>query len=231
MKDRKDSKGTIDYRTPYHWEAMGVSREAQLRRLRFAGKYIKPGDIVLDIGCGDGFLTDALSVSCDKVVGVDTSVTGILLALSRVDKAKVELVLGSANELPFKENTFDVVTLFEVIEHVSAERARRVIEEISVVLKQGGKLIVTTPNSRNLLNRVLRQRMTSEKHEKEYSQAELLNLLRDFKPIELSGIYLPLPPFTLLCKSRYRFIWQTLFPLGEWFSKLARFIVYCGMKE
>jgi 2-polyprenyl-3-methyl-5-hydroxy-6-metoxy-1,4-benzoquinol methylase len=231
MSSRKDSKGTIDYVTPYHWEAIGVSREVQKRRLYFAAKYIKSGDFVLDIGCGDGFLTDALSTSCEKVVGMDTSVTGISLAKSRVDNAKVELAIGSARGLPFKSETFDVVTLFEVIEHISAEQVRRVIQEISRVLKQKGKIVVTTPNLHNLENRIFRKRMTSEKHEKEYGRAELLNLLDDFSQIELIGIYLPLPPFTLLCKSRYRFIWKMLFPLGELFPNLARFIAYCGMKK
>lgn len=231
MSNIEKSKGTIDYKTPYHWEAQGVSREIQLRRLQFARKYIKPKDFVLDIGCGDGFLTNALSELGERIVGIDTSVTGISLAQSRVDKASVELAVGSASVLPFKENTFDVVTLFEVIEHISAEQARSAIEEISRVLREKGKLIITTPNSHNLHNRILRRRLTSQKHEKEYRQAELLQLLSGFEQVEISGIYLPLPPFTLLCKSRYRFIWQILFPLGKWLPKLARFIAYCGWKK
>ena len=231
MNNREKSKGTIDYKTPYHWEAQGVSREIQLRRLQFARKYIKPGDSVLDIGCGDGFLTNALSELGKRIVGIDTSVTGVSLAQSRVDNASVELAVGSASDLPFKENTFDVVTLFEVIEHISTGQAENAIGEINRVLREKGKLILTTPNSHNLLNRILHRRLTSQKHEKEYSQTELLQLLKDFKQVEISGIYLPLPPFTLLSKSRYRFIWQILFPLGRWFPKLARFIAYCGMKK
>jgi hypothetical protein len=99
------------------------------------------------------------------------------------------------------------------------------------VLREKGKLILTTPNSRNLLNRILHRPLTSQKHEKEYSLTELLQLLKDFKQVEISGIYLPLSPLTLLSKSRYRFIWQILFPLGRWFPKLARFIAYYGIKK
>ena len=231
MNNREKRKGTIDYKTPYHWQAEGVSREIQLRRLQFAGKYIKPKDFVLDIGCGDGFLTNALSGLCERVIGIDTSATGISLAYAMADATNVNFAAGSINSLPFKENTFDVVTLFEVIEHISTGQAGNAIGEISRVLREEGKLILTTPNSRNLLNRILHRPLTSQKHEKEYSQTELLQLLNDFKQVEISGIYLPLPPFTLLSKSRYRFIWQILFPLGGWFPKLARFIAYCGRKK
>jgi len=98
-------------------------------------------------------------------------------------------------------------------------------------LKKGGVLIVTTPNSRNLENIIFHRKMVSKKHEREYSQEELLYLLDDFEKIELSGIYFPLPPLTLLYKPRYRFLWQMLFPLARWFPNLARFIIYCGWKK
>jgi len=228
---RKQQKGTIEYRTPYHWEARGVSRQIQIRRARFAQKYIKASDHVLDIGCGDGFLTNAISAFCQRVIGIDNSLTGISLARDRVDNAKVALLISSASNLPFKDDTFDIITLFEVIEHIPAESVKNTVEEIKRVLKDGGKIIVTTPNSRNLQNIICRRRMVSTKHEKEYSQAELLRLLSDFEKIELSGIYLPLFPFTLLSKPRYRFIWQILFFLARYFPKFDRFITYCGRKK
>ena len=76
----------------------------------------RPGHNVLDIGCGDGFLTNALSGLCGRVVGIDTSATGISLAHAMADAPNVDFAAGSVDSLPFKENTFDVVTLFEVIE-------------------------------------------------------------------------------------------------------------------
>lgn len=229
--NREKIKGTIEYQVPYHWKVGGVSREIQRRRLRFARKYITPRDSVLDIGCGDGFLTSALADYCEHVVGVDSSRSGISLACSLVDAANADFALGSVDNLPFRENSFDAVTLFEVIEHISVGSVEKALTDITRVLKKDGVLIVTTPNPRNLQNIVFGRRMVSEKHEKEYRQAELLYLLAGFEKIELSGIYFPLPPLTLLYKPRYRFLWQILFPLAGWFPKLARFIVYCGRKK
>ena len=99
MNNREKRKGTIDYKTPYHWQAEGVSREIQLRRLQFAGKYIKPKDFALDIGCGDGFLTNALSGLCERVIGIDTSATGISLADAMADATNVNFAAGSINSL------------------------------------------------------------------------------------------------------------------------------------
>lgn len=227
----KRVKGTIDYHTPYHWEAKGVTREMQMQRLRFAQKYIEKGDSVLDIGCGDGFLTNALSSTCKKVTGIDTSLTGISLSRKIIDNAKVYLACGSASNLPFKGSAFDVVTLIEVIEHIPVASLKDTIKEISRVLKDGGMFIVTTPNPHNLRNRIFHKNMVSTKHEKEYYQEELLELFKDFVKVELSGIYLPLPPLSLLCKSCYRFIWQILFPLARYYPGLALFTAYCGRKK
>lgn len=231
LKNIKQVKGTIDYQTPYHWKAGGVTREIQMRRLRFARKYITQRDSVLDIGCGDGFLTNALADYCEHVVGVDSSRTGIALACTLADASNADFVLGSVDNLPFKENTFNVITLFEVIEHIPVGSVKNALADIRRVLKKDGVLIVTTPNSRNLENIIYRRTMVSKKHEKEYSQSELLSRMSDFEKVELSGIYFPLPPLTLLYKLRYRFLWQMLFPLAGWFPKLARFITYCGRKK
>jgi len=231
LEDIKRVKGTIDYQTPYHWEAGGVTREMQMQRLRFAKKYIKKGDAVLDIGCGDGFLTNALSSACENVMGIDTSLTGISFSRSIIGNVKVYLACGSASNLPFKGNAFDVITLFEVIEHIPVTSLKDVIKEIKRVLKEEGMLIVTTPNPRNLRNRILGKSMVSAKHEKEYNQAELLELFKDFLKVELSGIYLPLPPLSLLYKPCYRFMWQILFPLAKYYPGLALFTTYCGIKK
>jgi 2-polyprenyl-3-methyl-5-hydroxy-6-metoxy-1,4-benzoquinol methylase len=60
-------------------------------------------------------------------------------------KCTSERVVGSILEMPFKKNTFDVVTCSEVIEHVTDPQ--KAIAEMYRVLKPGGILFLTTPNA------------------------------------------------------------------------------------
>ena len=142
----------------------------------------------------------------------------------------MELVCGSAENLPFKSNLFDVVTLFEVIEHIPPNQVHLVVREIFRVLKKGGKVILTTPNPYNLWNRIVGKQKVSLKHYKEYTDEELLQIFEMFEPLELTGIYLPIPPLCFLQKPRYRFIYDKLILLGKIFPKKASVICYAGQK-
>jgi ubiquinone/menaquinone biosynthesis C-methylase UbiE len=167
-----------------------------------------PEDRILDIGCGDGFLTSMLSVVSQRVVGVDLSVSGLTFAKEKIKNFSVDLVQASAEHLPFQDNSFDVVTLFEVIEHIPEDLAIDVVEEILRVLRKHGKVIVTTPDPYNLQNRLFGRSKTGIKHAKEYTFNELLSLFNKFKLLEISGVYLPIPPLSLLHKERYSFIYE-----------------------
>lgn len=57
---------------------------------------------------------------------------------------RVEFVCGDATKLPFEHNTFDAVTMFDLLEHVSDDKAA--IVEAFRVLKPGGYLLLSTPN-------------------------------------------------------------------------------------
>lgn len=219
-----------EYQRPYHWEQDGLGREIQLERFRFAKKIIAQNDYVLDIGCGDGFLTNKLAHISQKAVGIDLSSSGLKFAKSKITSNNVMLVLGSAESLPFKDDFFDVVTLFEVIEHVPVNRVNNVAEELFRVLKKGGKVILTTPNPRNLWNRISKKPKVSAKHFKEYTGEELLHIFKKFKTLEFTGIYLPLPPLFLLHKPCYSFIYDKLISLGRKFPRESLFTFYCGEK-
>lgn len=226
------NKGGVatEYHRPYHWEENGLGLKIQLERFRFAKKFITPNDYVLDIGCGDGFLTDKLACISRKVVGVDPSPSGLKFAKSKITRTNVDLVLGFAESLPFKSDFFNAVTLFEVIEHIPVNRVNNVVEELFRVLKRSGKIILTTPNPYNLWNRLSKKPKVSAKHCKEYTGEELLHLFKKFKTLEFTGIYLPLPPFFLFHKPRYSFIYDKLISLGRKFPRESLFTCYCGEK-
>ncbi len=74
---------------------------------------------------------------------------------------------GSADDLPFDDQTFDVVTLLDVVEHVPNEHG--VFAECRRVLKPGGKLLVTVP----ALMWLWSQNDVINAHQRRYTRAEL----------------------------------------------------------
>jgi len=96
---------------------------------------------ILDVGCGTGMTAVKLK-EFGTVCGVDISPKSIKQARSRLDKAYA----CPAEELPFQDGVFDVVVCTETIEHTLSPV--RALFEFHRVLKQGGHLILSTPNPR-----------------------------------------------------------------------------------
>ena len=78
-------------------------------------------DLILDIGCGGGRNIErfAAEIKSGKVVGIDYSDVSVekSIKLNReaIDEGKVEVIQGSVSEMPFDDDTFDIVTGFETI--------------------------------------------------------------------------------------------------------------------
>jgi SAM-dependent methyltransferase len=109
----------------------------------------------LELGCGDGFILEALSAD-----GV-RSLRGTTYRKRAVDYirtreypkgAQVDEGIDLNQPLPYADASFDVVYSTEVIEHV--EGHRNFMMEATRVLKPGGHLIMTTPNIQRLLSRI-----------------------------------------------------------------------------
>jgi 2-polyprenyl-6-hydroxyphenyl methylase/3-demethylubiquinone-9 3-methyltransferase len=109
---------------------------------------IKDSSVILDVGCGAGFLTNELALAGHKVTGVDLSETSLSVA-GMHDKTKtVTYKVADAYELPFSDASFDVLCAMDFLEHV--EDPARAIKEFSRVLKPGGKFFYHTFN-RNII--------------------------------------------------------------------------------
>jgi SAM-dependent methyltransferase len=116
--------------------------------LAYLDRYVGPGKglRVLDIGCGAANMTHHLRHYGD-VIGVDTNPRPLEIARQR----GLEAYQGTADDLPFEDGTFDLVTLLDTVEHVPAEQ--QAFEECGRVLRGpdiaggrgGGKLLVTVP--------------------------------------------------------------------------------------
>jgi SAM-dependent methyltransferase len=102
----------------------------------------------LDIGSGSGGLIKLLR-SRFSIVSSACDYTDKLMKEKDVEVGIVNL---NSNKLPYPDNTFDVVTCTEVLEHL--EHYRETLQEAFRILKPGGTLVVTTPNILNLKSRL-----------------------------------------------------------------------------
>jgi 2-polyprenyl-3-methyl-5-hydroxy-6-metoxy-1,4-benzoquinol methylase len=96
---------------------------------------------LLDAGCGTGLFSRAAVERGARVTSVDV---GPALLAEVAKKCDSERVVGSVTELPFPDDTFEVVICTEVIEHTP--EPRRAVAELARVLEPGGTLVLSTPN-------------------------------------------------------------------------------------
>jgi 2-polyprenyl-6-hydroxyphenyl methylase/3-demethylubiquinone-9 3-methyltransferase len=103
---------------------------------------------VLDVGCGGGFLANALAREGHLVTGIDASAESLAVAARHDATGNVRYDLGDALALAYDTASFDVVCAMDFLEHV--EDPARVVEEASRVLRPGGLFFFHTFN-RNAL--------------------------------------------------------------------------------
>jgi SAM-dependent methyltransferase len=99
---------------------------------------------VLDAGCGSGYGSAELAKTGASVTGADVSGEAVAYAREHFGKQGIRFVEAPCESLPFEPESFDLVTAFEVIEHL--ERWRELLAEANRILKPGGVLLVSTPN-------------------------------------------------------------------------------------
>lgn len=100
--------------------------------------------VALDIGCGSGHGSSALATKFKTVHGVDISEEAITYAQKHWQEPNIHFSIGDSLNIPFPDNTFDVVVAFEVFEHLTDWR--KFLTEIKRVLKPNGKVYLSTPN-------------------------------------------------------------------------------------
>ncbi len=98
---------------------------------------------ILDIGCSYGWTLASLVGKSNELWGIDMDKEALLQA--RQSYPKIKFIHQTAASLPFESNTFDVVILSDVIEHVGDENKQLVIDEAWRVLKDGGLFVFTAP--------------------------------------------------------------------------------------
>lgn len=104
------------------------------------------GARVLDIACGEGYGSFALSRTAASVIGVDISDEAVQHARAAYsDRAdNLQFVAGSAAAIPLGDASVDMVVSFETIEHHDQHEA--MVREIKRVLRPGGLVVISSPN-------------------------------------------------------------------------------------
>lgn len=126
---------------------MTFGREAALREMTVRLAQVKPGDSVLEVGCGTGSLTLAAKRQAGPsgmVAGIDIIPVMIELSQRKAEQAREEIIFqnGSVTGIPFPDNQFDVVMGSFMIFHMSEDTRRKGIAEIYRVLKPRGRLLL-----------------------------------------------------------------------------------------
>jgi ubiquinone/menaquinone biosynthesis C-methylase UbiE len=100
-------------------------------------KFRKKHAHILDIGCGTGGTTKILT-HYGRVKAIEANQTAVRLAKSR----GLRVIRHTANRLPFKKHTFDLITLFDVLYHKGVDE-KQTLRQAYRVLKPGGLLLIT----------------------------------------------------------------------------------------
>jgi 2-polyprenyl-6-hydroxyphenyl methylase/3-demethylubiquinone-9 3-methyltransferase len=175
-------------------------------RLSFILQYIQSGK-ALDIGCGGGILSDALS-SYFETLGIDTDENLIQVAKEHNTLCQYRHCTSSDIVKDYPDN-FDLITCLEVLEHT--KNPEHIIKDISHMLKPGGFAFVSTLN-RNLISFLgaiilaehVLEMIPKNTHEYEYliKPSELIQWAQAYglRLVDLKGIgYNPLNQTFSLC--------------------------------
>ncbi len=103
-------------------------------------EFLKPiaTDKILDVGCGSGFFSNLAHEKGLNIIGLDASIP--LLEQAKMRNSSIDFLTGEMEELPFDNNTFDIVCAFNSIQY--AESVKNAILESKRVLKEKGKLVI-----------------------------------------------------------------------------------------
>jgi len=101
----------------------------------------------LDAGCGSGYGAYHLAMNgANSVVGVDISSVAIRFAKNRFNTENVQFGIMDVRNLAVKEDSFDVVISFDVMEHLERGDQDRFVSEVARVLRPKGRVYLGCPN-------------------------------------------------------------------------------------
>ena len=114
------------------------------RKAYEAAAEMSAGKRVLDWGCNDGYGMEILKPYASEVAGLDVAPHALRAAQQRLPEMAANIRAYDGSQLPFPPASFDMVTSFQVIEHVA--EYDQYLSMIREALRPGGMAVFTTPN-------------------------------------------------------------------------------------
>lgn len=141
------------------WGLRKLLKKYDWDRYTVVKQLIEPGRSILDIGCGNGYMSKMLKGKFDELYGIDIATSRIREADRKVkelysaEASKFKFIEGNVdNYLPFADSSFDTVICISVMEHIYDIFS--LLSEMHRVLKPGGYLIAQVPNIAYLKQRI-----------------------------------------------------------------------------
>lgn len=144
---------------------------------------LKPTDILLDLGCGNGAQTLKIAPFVRKIIAVERAAESLTVARNLAEKNRIKNVFFQTGDLekslPMTDCSFDGVLLLDVLEHL--ENRDQILDEIKRVLKSGGRLFLAVPNRetswKNLQREAGLNSTSDPDHKIEYNEKEIGDVL------------------------------------------------------
>lgn len=155
-----DESGVVGY-TNYLKDEANI-RQTFAGRLKHLGRFIQPGQ-ALDVGCAAGFFLDEAHKQGWLVQGLDVSNFAVEYVKQRFG---YDIRQGSLTEVDFPAEHYDLITMWDVIEHVPDPKAY--IERAAALLKSGGLFALATPDVDSLPARLTGKRWVGYKLSEEH---------------------------------------------------------------
>ena len=150
---------------------------------------------MLELGCGNGSVLQYLNQRGIDIEGADISIEGLKFCKFNI---QVPFYQVNAARTPFAQESYDVVGLFDVIEHVQDDQS--LLNEIFRICRKDGRVIITVPANKSLWSYY---DTLAEGHKRRYAKNELIEKLNSagFKIEKISFfLFFLFPPYWIFRK-------------------------------